>query len=62
MQAQARAAVRPQTAPRGRVVEFKTDRTDSWLCENVSPFFCPAIPTVVAAPASASQSTRRGRR
>lgn len=61
MQAQRRSSsVRPQ-AERGRVVEFKTDRTDSWLCENVSPFFCPTIPTVVATPASAQQS-RRGRR
>jgi hypothetical protein len=62
MKAESRVAMaRPQSA-RGRIVDFKTDRTDSWLCENVSPFFCPEIPTVVAAPASASQTRQRGRR
>lgn len=46
-----------------RVVDFKTERTDSWLCINVSPFFCSSIPTVVATPQSDAASSRaRGRR
>jgi hypothetical protein len=43
--AEKRAAVTPsreRSAPRvnQKVVVFKTDRTDSWLCNNVSAFFC----------------------
>ena len=45
---------------RGRVVEFKSDRTDSWLCENVSPFFCSQIPTVQSTP-TAGNTRQRGR-
>lgn len=26
-----------------RVVAFKTERTDSWLCSNVSVFFCTDV-------------------
>ena len=47
-------------APRGRVVQFKTDRTDSWLCENVSPFFCSVVPTAQSTPAAAT-TRQRGR-
>ena len=34
------------TPTRGRVVEFKPEGTDSWLCTYVSPFFCDAAPTI----------------
>lgn len=45
-----------------RLVAFKPDRTDSWLCENVSPFFCSSIPTVVSTPAGTTTTRGRGRR
>jgi hypothetical protein len=52
---------RSASAP--RVVEFKTERTDSWLCEYVNPFFCSSIPNVVATPQPGTATTnRRGRR
>ena len=45
-----------------RRVDFKTEQTDSWLCLNVSPFFCSAVPSVVAAPQpGATTTSRRGR-
>lgn len=49
---------RSAQAARGRVVEMRPEQTDSWLCENISPFFCSYVPTVTAQPAT---STRRGR-
>ena len=59
-----RATASRRTATEGpRVVGFKEERTDSWLCEYVSPFFCSSIPTVVAAPQPGTTTTsRRGRR
>ncbi|HEX9149239.1 MAG TPA: hypothetical protein VF958_08775 [Thermoanaerobaculia bacterium] len=45
-----------------RVVGFKEERTDSWLCEYVSPFFCSSIPTAVTAPQPGTTTTSRGRR
>ena len=40
----ARVAQNERTTSRAnqnqKVIAFKTDRTDSWLCENVSVFFC----------------------
>ena len=49
---------------RGRVVEFKPEGTDSWLCTYVSPFFCDVVPTVTnsAAPAPGTAMEQRGRR
>jgi hypothetical protein len=41
-ESRARVAARgrsAQPAPQ-KVVTFKTERTDSWLCNNVSVFFC----------------------
>ena len=50
-------------ATRGRVVEFKPEGTDSWLCTYVSPFFCDVIPTVSnTAPAPGTAMAQRGRR
>ena len=60
MKAERRTMSRPQTE-RARVVGFKTESTDSWLCENVSPFFCPQVPTVQASP-QPSSARQRGRR
>ena len=53
-------SVRPATAERGRVVDFKPERTDSWLCENVSPFFCTYVPSI-ATSQQATSSRQRGR-
>jgi len=52
---------RPAQAERGRVVDFKPERTDSWLCENVSPFFCSYVPSVASSQPAASSSRQRGR-
>ena len=61
MEAQRRVSnPRPAQAERGRVVDFKPERTDSWLCENVSPFFCAYVPSVAASQPAAS-SRQRGR-
>lgn len=53
----------PQSGPRESrdVVPFKTERTDSWLCQNVSAFFCCARPGTVSEPAATPNSRRRGR-
>jgi hypothetical protein len=61
MTAQRSNANRRVTSEGPRVVSFKADRTDSWLCENVSPFFCSAVPTVVSTPEATAASTSRGR-
>jgi hypothetical protein len=63
MQAQRSSAIRRAAVENPRVVGFKTEQTDSWLCEYVSPFFCSSIPTVVAAPLPGTATTsQRGRR
>jgi hypothetical protein len=63
MQAQRSVTNRRLVAESPRVVGFKTERTDSWLCEYVSPFFCSTIPTVVASPQPGPASPKqRGRR
>jgi len=54
-------SVRPATAERGRVVDFKPERTDSWLCENVSPFFCTYVPSVSTSQPAATSARQRGR-
>ncbi|MEO8347604.1 MAG: hypothetical protein ABI610_01730 [Acidobacteriota bacterium] len=62
MAAQRRAtSVRPAQAERSRVVDFKPERTDSWLCENVSPFFCAYVPTVAASQPATTSTRQRGR-
>jgi hypothetical protein len=47
-----------------RLVNFKTEQTDSWLCLYVSPFFCSAIPNVAETPqpGTTTTTTPRGRR
>jgi hypothetical protein len=62
MQTQRRVATRSASVQRGRVVGFKPEGTDSWLCQYVSPFFCGYVPTVTAAPQPSAATTQRGRR
>lgn len=62
MTAQRTTASRRMATEGPRVIGFKEERTDSWLCEYVSPFFCSSIPTVVAAPQPGTTTTSRGRR
>jgi len=63
MRAQRSMEIRRVAVESPRVVSFKPDRTDSWLCEYVSPFFCSTIPTVVATPQPGPASPKqRGRR
>ena len=62
MTAQRSNANRRVSTEAPRVVAFKAEQTDSWLCENVSPFFCSSIPTVISTPQSAAPSRGRGRR
>jgi hypothetical protein len=58
-----RSTVSAPSSTRGRVVEFKPQGTDSWLCTYVSPFFCDYVPTVSAtAPAPGTAMAQRGRR
>ena len=49
-----------------RGLPFKTERTDSWLCSYVSPFFCTNLfPTLETRPGTPSPSTSippRGRK
>jgi hypothetical protein len=63
MQAQRSTGIRRVAVESPRIVSFKPERTDSWLCEYVSPFFCSTIPTVVATPQPGPASLKqRGRR
>lgn len=59
-----RAKSSTSVAPsRGRVVEFKPEGTDSWLCTYVSPFFCDAAPTISTSAATPGTAmAERGRR
>jgi hypothetical protein len=62
MQTQRPVATRSAAVPHGRVVEFKPEHTDSWLCTYVSPFFCDYVPTVTSAPQPSAVIVQRGRR
>lgn len=48
-----------------KTVAFKTDKTDSWLCNYVSPFFCTSLfPTLDSHPdgaAGQNSAPARGR-
>ncbi len=58
-----RATATATATTRGRVVEFKPEGTDSFLCTYVSPFFCDYVPTVTSsAPAPGTAMAQRGRR
>jgi hypothetical protein len=59
-----RAGASRATAAR-RIKEFRSEKTDSWLCLHVSPFFCnglfPTLPTTPDPPKNPAQPDR-GRR
>ena len=45
-----------------RVEPFRSEKTDSWLCIYVSPFFCKdLIPTLTTTPDAPSSTPTRGR-
>lgn len=50
------------TAPSRPVVSFRSERTDSWLCQNVSVFFCGREAGMVIAPPPSPSPATRGRR
>jgi hypothetical protein len=51
----ARAQARPAAS-------FRTERTDSWLCVNISPLFCSTMfPSFESKPGTPSASPARGR-
>ena len=51
----ARAQARPAAS-------FRTERTDSWLCANISPLFCSNLfPSLESRPGTPSASPARGR-
>ena len=62
MQTERPVTTRSAAVPHGRVVEFKAERTDSWLCAYVSPFFCDYVPTATSAPQPGTATVQRGRR
>jgi len=57
-----RPVARRSAAVQGRVVAFKPERTDSWLCTYVSPCFCDMVPTVSSSSAPGTATVQRGRR
>ena len=57
-----RTTTNAASTTRARVVEFKPEGTDSWLCINVSPFFCDYVPTVTSStPTPGTAMAERGR-
>jgi hypothetical protein len=62
MKTQRPVATRSASVPHGRVVAFKPESTDSWLCTYVSPFFCDVVPTVTSDPQPGTVTVQRGRR
>ena len=62
MQSQKTTTSRRAASEATRVVEFKTEQTDSFLCLYVSPFFCSSVPTVAPTPQAATTTRVRGRR
>jgi hypothetical protein len=52
-------AVASRRADARRTEAFKSEKTDSWLCNYVSPLFCSnLIPTLPTTPAAPSAPTR----
>jgi hypothetical protein len=49
---------RPNAQESRRVVPFRSDKTDSWMCNNVSSFWCQQGRATQAPPPS---NTNRGR-
>jgi hypothetical protein len=57
------SAVDSRRAVSRKTETFRTEKTDSWLCNYVSPFFCTSLfPTLPTSPNTPSPSTpARGR-
>jgi hypothetical protein len=53
-------AVSNRAAAARKVETFKSEKTDSWLCAYVSPFFCSLFPSLPNTPAP-TQTPVRGR-
>jgi hypothetical protein len=55
-------AVQSRPAAPRRVKTFRSEKTDSWLCVHVSPFFCtglfPTLPTTSDPPKAPTQPAR----
>jgi hypothetical protein len=55
-------AVASKRAEARRSEAFKSEKTDSWLCNYVSPFFCnDLIPTLPTTPTQPPSNPNRGR-
>jgi len=52
-------AVTSRATAERRVATFKSEKTDSWLCAYVSPFFCTIFPSLT--PAKSPAPPVRGR-
>lgn len=44
-----------------RVVPFRSDKTDSWMCQNASAFWCATSRATQATPAPTTTNRGRGR-
>jgi hypothetical protein len=57
------ATVTSRRAESRRAETFRTEKTDSWLCNYVSPFFCTVFPTLSSSPSpdAAKGTPTRGR-
>ncbi|MBC8647275.1 MAG: hypothetical protein H7X85_08940 [Thermoanaerobaculia bacterium] len=51
---------RPNAQETGRVVPFRSDKTDSWMCNNVSSFWCQEGRATQAPPPSTNRGRGRG--
>jgi hypothetical protein len=55
-------AVASRATAARKIETFRTEKTDSWLCLHVSPFFCnglfPTLPTTPDPPKTSSQPAR----
>ena len=49
------------TSESRRVVPFRSDKTDSWMCQNASAFWCADSRATQAPPTSSSPNRGRGR-
>jgi hypothetical protein len=59
------AAVESRRAVSRKTETFRTEKTDSWLCNYVSPFFCtnlfPTLPSSSSTPPQSPSTPPRGR-
>ena len=56
------SAVDSRRAVSRKTETFRTEKTDSWLCNYVSPFFCTNLfPTLTTSPSTPPSTPPRGR-